>query len=148
MTEEKPRWRPVPRFSRQVPFGYELDPDDSENLKPIVEQLEALEEAKQYLKTCSYREVARWLSAKTGRKISFQGLHKIVRSEKKRKDIANLYRYYTAKAKECAEKETLIQSRLLYVPQEDRKDPVDLSSLDEYDDGDGRGDTEAVHIPA
>ena len=108
----------------------------------------ATEEAKQYLKTCSYREVARWLSAKTGRKISFQGLHKIVRAEKKRKDIANLYRYYTTKAKECAEKEKLIQSRLLYVPQEDRKDPVDLSSLDEYDDGDGRGDTEAVHLQA
>ena len=133
MTDKKPRWRPVPRFSRQIPFGYEVDPDDPDILNPIVEQLEALEQAKEYLKTCSFREVARWLSATTGRKISFQGLHKIVRSEKKRKDIARLYHYYTTKAKEAAEKERLIQSRLIYVAEEDRIPPVQLSSLDDPD---------------
>tara|TARA_R100000353_G_C6434833_1_gene176932 strand:+ start:142 stop:555 length:414 start_codon:yes stop_codon:yes gene_type:complete len=133
MTEKKPRWRPIPRFSRQIPFGYEQDPDDPDILNPIEEQLEALEQAKEYLKTCSFREVARWLSATTGRRISFQGLHKIVRSEKKRKDIAKLYHYYATKAKECAEKEKLIQSRLIYVAEEDRVPPVDISSLDEGD---------------
>ena len=40
--------------------------------------LDALEEAKQYLNNCSYREVARWLSLKTGRTITHTGLRKII----------------------------------------------------------------------
>ena len=133
MTDKPPRWRPIPRLSRQLPFGYEQDEDDPDLLNPIEEQLEALEQAKEYLKSCSFREVARWLSATTGRKISFQGLHKIVRSEKKRKDVAKLLHYYTTKAKEAAKKEALIRSRLIYVPAEDRVSPGDLSELDDLD---------------
>ena len=37
-----------------------------------------LEEAKKFLKTCSYREVAIWLTRKTGRYISYVGLRKRV----------------------------------------------------------------------
>ena len=51
-------WRPVVRKSRQIPFGYEADPNDDTILLPIQEQLDALLEAKEYLKTCSYREVS------------------------------------------------------------------------------------------
>ena len=39
---------------------------------------DAYKKAKVYLQSCSYREVATWLEATTGRKISAQGLRKKV----------------------------------------------------------------------
>ena len=81
-TPTKNTWRPVVRKSRQIPFGYEADPNDDTILLPIQEQLDVLLEAKEYLKTCSYREVSRWLSAKTGRTITYQALHKLITKEK------------------------------------------------------------------
>jgi hypothetical protein len=46
------------------------------------QELDAYTKAKQYLQTCSYREVASWLSATTKRPISAQGLRKKVLNEK------------------------------------------------------------------
>ena len=65
----------IKRKSRIIPFGYKID--ETENyLIRIESELEALEKAKEYLKTCSYREVAEWLHRKTGRYISHVGLRK------------------------------------------------------------------------
>jgi isocitrate dehydrogenase kinase/phosphatase len=51
-------------------------------MEPIQEELEAIEQAKQYIKSCSYREVAGWMKRKTGRYISAPGLRKVLaRSE-------------------------------------------------------------------
>ena len=61
------------RKSRVIPFGYQVD-ETGKLLIPIPSELEALEEAKNYLKTCSYREVAQWLHRKTGRYLSHVGL--------------------------------------------------------------------------
>ena len=68
------------RKTSTIPFGYKLD-DNEKTLSPIEEQLEAYQKAKVYLQSCSYREVATWLTATTGRKISAQGLRKKVLSE-------------------------------------------------------------------
>ena len=65
------------RKSRVIPFGYSVD-DTGKLLIPIPSELDALEEAKKYLKTCSYREVAKWLHRKTNRYISYVGLKKRV----------------------------------------------------------------------
>ena len=65
------------RKTSTIPFGYKLD-EDNKTLLPITEELEAYRKAKDYLKSCSYREVATWLTATTGRKISAQGLRKKV----------------------------------------------------------------------
>ena len=65
------------RKARTIPFGYKLA-DDPDYIEPVQEELDALEEAKQYLNNCSYREVARWLTQKTGRSITHTGLKKIV----------------------------------------------------------------------
>ena len=56
----------IKRKARTIPFGYKLA-EDTDYIEPIESELEALEEAKKFLKTCSYREVAIWLSAKTKR---------------------------------------------------------------------------------
>ena len=53
----------IKRKARVIPFGYKLA-DDTDYIEPVQEELDALEEAKQYLNNCSYREVARWLSLK------------------------------------------------------------------------------------
>tara|TARA_Y100001938_G_scaffold20443_1_gene25928 strand:- start:302 stop:550 length:249 start_codon:yes stop_codon:yes gene_type:complete len=70
------------RKTSTIPFGYKLDETDKKTLLPISEELEAYRKAKNYLQSCSYREVATWLSATTGRKISPQGLRKKVLGEK------------------------------------------------------------------
>jgi hypothetical protein len=70
------------RIARTVPFGYKVSEQDEKILEPIQEELEALEQAKQYIKSCSYREVAGWMEKKTGRYISAPGLRKVLaRSE-------------------------------------------------------------------
>ena len=67
----------IKRKARVIPFGYKLA-DDTDYIEPVQEELDALEEAKQYLNNCSYREVARWLSQKTNRSITHTGLRKII----------------------------------------------------------------------
>jgi|TARA_R100000808_G_scaffold8049_4_gene23037 hypothetical protein len=69
------------RKTSTIPFGYKLD-ENKKTLLPIPEELEAYTKAKDYLQSCSYREVASWLTATTGRKISAQGLRKKVLGEK------------------------------------------------------------------
>ena len=123
-------WRPVVRKSRQIPFGYEADPNDDTILLPIQEQLDALLEAKEYLKTCSYREVSRWLSAKTGRTITYQALHKLVNRERDRQNAVQSYRHYASKAKEYAEKEKSIQEKILYASVEQRGDRINTEWAD------------------
>ena len=65
----------IKRKARIIPFGYKID-DTGNYLVPIESELEALEQAKNYLKTCSLRETARWVHRKTGRYISHVGLKK------------------------------------------------------------------------
>ena len=70
----------IKRKARTIPFGYKLA-EDTNYLVPIESELEALEQAKNYLKTCSLREVAIWLTRKTGRYISYVGLKKRVKRD-------------------------------------------------------------------
>ena len=70
----------IKRKARIIPFGYKKD-DTGNYLIPIESELEALEKAKEYLKTCSLREVAIWLTRKTGRYISYVGLNKRVKRD-------------------------------------------------------------------
>ena len=65
------------RKARTIPFGYKLS-DDPDYIEPVQEELDALNEAKDYLNNCSYREVAGWLGRKTNRSISHTGLKKII----------------------------------------------------------------------
>jgi hypothetical protein len=72
---------------RTIPYGYKLCEDDPELLEPIPAELDALREALKYLKNGHpYREVATWLSKKTGRSISHVGLRKIALKRKKTLD--------------------------------------------------------------
>ena len=67
------------RVARFIPFGYKVNEEDDKLLEPIQEELEAIEQAKQYIKSCSYREVAGWMQRKTGRYISAPGLMKVLK---------------------------------------------------------------------
>ena len=67
------------RVARTIPFGYRVNEEDDKMLDPIPEELEAIEQAKQYIKSCSYREVAGWMERKTGRYISAPGLMKVLK---------------------------------------------------------------------
>jgi len=71
----------IPLKGSTIPFGYEQLEDKPGYAKPLLTELEALEEAKDYIRqgAFSYREAATWLSATTGRTISAQALHKMIK---------------------------------------------------------------------
>ena len=104
-------WLPIPRISKTIPFGYIEHETDDDLLMPIIEELEALELAKDYLKEYSYREVARWLSDKSGRQISHVGLRKRVQIEKKRKGKAETYKLWLKKYEAALQKLEEIESK-------------------------------------
>ena len=106
-------WVDIPRIARTVPFGYEVDPDDSGILKPIPDELNKLQQAKKYLKQYSYREVANWLSAHTGRSISHIGLMKRVKHERKRKRQATSLRRWAEYAEAAIAKAEAIETKRL-----------------------------------
>jgi len=111
--KEDGEWVPLPRISRTVPFGYELDEDDDKVLLPIETELNALSEAKKHLKKYSYREVSNWLSTRTGRYISHVGLMKRVRNERKRKNKATILRKWAAYVEETLAKAEELETERL-----------------------------------
>ena len=87
-------WQRIPKITKIVPFGYEVDPQDEEWLVPIPEQLELLELAKKHVKQYSLRQVAAWLTTQSGRSITHDGLKKRLDVERKRKRITTIKRQY------------------------------------------------------
>ena len=78
LSMQQPQFPTKRRKARVIPFGYQKSESDDKILEPIQEELEALEQAKVYLDNSSYREVANWVTKKTGRYISHVGLLKAV----------------------------------------------------------------------
>ena len=68
----------IKRRTSTIPFGYELDTEEEGYLKPIPEQLEALEVAEDLItgESISLREACEWIEYKTERRISPAGLKK------------------------------------------------------------------------
>ena len=111
--KEDNEWIPIPRISRTIPFGYEIDPDDPDVLLPVEHELDMLEKAKQYLKQYSYREVANWLTRNTGRDISHVGLRKRLDNERQRKNkAASLRRWAKYAEKAIAKAQEIDRKRL------------------------------------
>ena len=65
----------IKKKARTIPFGFKQS-QDPEYIDPVIEELDALKQAKEDMKTCSLRETAQWLHRKTGRYISHVGLRK------------------------------------------------------------------------
>ena len=102
--KEEDEWISIPRIARTVPFGYKLDENDSNILRPIPQQLDALEQARQHVKQYSYREVANWLSTRTERYISHVGLRKRLAHEQQRKRQITSLRKWAEYAETAIEK--------------------------------------------
>ena len=102
--EEEKEWIQIPRIARTVPFGYVINEEDSELLDPVPYELEALELARKHVKQFSYREVANWLTTKTGRDISHVGLRKRLMNERQRKNKARTLKSWTEWAEKAIQK--------------------------------------------
>jgi hypothetical protein len=111
-------WMPIPRIARTIPFGYELDPEDKNLLKPIKIELDLLEQARKYIKQYSYREVANWLSKNSGRDISHVGLMKRLKNERKRKNKAISLRKWADYAQKAIQKAEEIEEARTGAKQE------------------------------
>ena len=70
----------IRKLARVIPFGFKSS-EEKGLLESVPSEIEALDQAKKYLETCSYREVAIWLHKKTGRYISHVGLRKRVKRD-------------------------------------------------------------------
>ena len=66
------------RSKGSVPFGYDIDPEDSSYVIPNEEQLDVLQNVEESIVvgSISLRDGAMWLKHKTGRDISHKGLQK------------------------------------------------------------------------
>ena len=120
--QEDNEWVPIPRVARTVPFGYEIDPDDSGILLPIEHELDMLVKAKKYLKQYSYREVANWLTRNTGRTISHVGLKKRLDNERRRKNKAGSLRRWADYAKKAIAKAEEIERTRLGAKEKEQED--------------------------
>lgn len=111
--EDEKEWVQIPRIARTIPFGYVINKEDSELLDPVPYELEALELARKHVKQFSYREVANWLTTKTGRDISHVGLRKRLMHEQQRKNKARTLRKWSEYAQKAIQKaKTIEESRI------------------------------------
>ena len=111
--KEDNEWIPIPRISRTIPFGYDVDPDDPDVLLPNEHQLDMLEKAQKYLKQYSYHEVANWLTRNTGRSISHVGLRKRLDNERRRKNKSGSLRRWADYAKKAIAKAEELEAKRL-----------------------------------
>ena len=65
----------ISRTSSTVPFGYKLS-EDQKIYEPVEKELELLDKAFDYVRTCGAAKAARWLTVASGRRISNPGLTK------------------------------------------------------------------------
>ena len=107
--EEQKEWSQIPRIARTVPFGYKVNENDNELLDTIPYELEAIELARKYVNQYSYRQVANWLTKKTGRDISHVGLRKRLMHERQRKNQARTLRKWSEYAEKAIQKAKTIQ---------------------------------------
>jgi hypothetical protein len=81
----------IARTPGAVPFGWIQTPDDLKFLDPVPFELDSLELAFSYLdKGFSLRQVATWLQARTGRKLSHVRLSRKWKASKRVKLIKRL----------------------------------------------------------
>ena len=68
----------IKRRTSTIPFGYEIDEEVDGYLKPIEDQIEALQVAEDLVteESISLREACEWIEYKTERRISPAGLKK------------------------------------------------------------------------
>jgi len=111
--KEDDEWIAIPRIARTVPFGYKLDENDSSILRPIPQELDSLEQARQHIKQYSYREVANWLSTRTERYISHVGLRKRLAHEQQRKRQITSLRKWAEYAETAIEKAKELETERL-----------------------------------
>ena len=107
--EEQKEWIQIPRIARTIPFGYKINEEDSELLDPIPYELEAVELARKYVNQYSYRQIANWLTQKTGREISHVGLRKRLMHERQRKNKARTRRKWSEYAEKAIQKAKKIE---------------------------------------
>ena len=89
--------------SKVAPFGYKLNEEDNYIFDPIAEELNALEEAKKYIKQYSSRKVAAWLTNVTGRSITHVGLLKRIKHEGTNKRKAQIFRQWARRLEKALE---------------------------------------------
>ena len=111
--KEENEWVQIPRIARTIPFGYKQNEEDPDILDPIPTELDLLEKARSHINQYSYREVANWLVANTGRQISHVGLRKRLQHERQRKQTAASIRKWADYAEKAIKKAKVVRDASL-----------------------------------
>lgn len=104
-----------PNPTAKIPYAYQASEADPLILEPIPEVVAVVEEALDYLdKGQSYREVAKWVSERTGRDISHQGIANIWRRLRGKTSprVKTLKKKARAKAPKTKEEKALAELKL------------------------------------
>jgi hypothetical protein len=96
-------WAKIPKVAPTVPWGYSVDPNNSNVLVPIDICLDTLEEGRKHLKTHTQREVCNWISTRSGYPITKVILQRRVANAKRRENYAQTLKRWAAKAEEALE---------------------------------------------
>lgn len=131
------KWRPIPKLSSQIPWGYKISDIDPGILEPIPEELVLLEIAKEHLKNYSYRVVAVWLSEASGRHISHMGLKRRLEYERKLKYRANGYHTLAKRLQKTLKALRKIEEESIGCTVE----PSRARNFEEYDDSPSKSKT-------
>lgn len=111
----KKGWMPTLKSGPVIPWGYEVSEEDPLVLNPIPEQLDLLQIGMEYIhkKKSTYQEVANWLTVKTGRSITKEGLMRRVKKQENQRREWAAYERWIRRAKEAAEKARKIEEKFL-----------------------------------
>ena len=100
IVHSKPSEDYIKRRTSTIPFGYKLDTENPKYLKPIPDQLEALQIAEDLItgESVSLQDACDWIEYKTNRRISTPGLKKHIDKKygKREERIARLGRESTS----------------------------------------------------
>jgi hypothetical protein len=77
MTEIPNNLRKKPR--KQVPFGYKASEEFPGYIEPIERELKVINKAREYYNRTTHTDLIQWIYARTGRRLSIPGLHKVMR---------------------------------------------------------------------
>ena len=121
-------FHPIVRgFGKNIPFGYEVSEEDDQILNPIPEQLWMLEKARSHLKKgFSLRDVANWLTTRSGRSISHQGL-----KVRLAQDTTRNKKYGMSKRMALMFAEAYMKARKLEDSRLGKKEPLPKTLLEE-----------------
>jgi hypothetical protein len=121
------KWARIPKLSSTVPWGYDVDPEHPDVLVPNEHCLDILEEGRKHLKNYTYKQVANWVTTRSGRHCPPSVLQSRVESAKRRNNYIAVLQRWARQAEEALETARRIEETSI-----DAKKRIKIPTIDHY----------------